>query len=83
MLAQAPVIGAEVCQYENTSDGELLIDRHPKLENVWIVGGGSGHGFKHGPAVGAEVARLVTHGGFAEDRFRLASKTQHRERTVY
>jgi glycine/D-amino acid oxidase-like deaminating enzyme len=36
-----------------------VIDRHPRLENVWIAGGGSGHGFKLGPAVGEHVAALA------------------------
>ena len=31
----------------------------PGCRNVWIVGGGSGHGFKLGPAVGEHVAALV------------------------
>ena len=30
------------------------------MENVWLVGGGSGHGFKHGPVVGEYVARRVS-----------------------
>src|SRR5580704_17960374 len=49
-LAQAPLVEARVCQYENTSNGDFLVDRHPGHDNVWLVGGGSGHGFKHGPA---------------------------------
>lgn len=58
-LAGAPLLESRVCQYENSPDGHLLIDRHPGLPNVWIVGGGSGHGFKLGPAVGEHVAALV------------------------
>ncbi|MDQ2855515.1 MAG: FAD-dependent oxidoreductase, partial [Acidobacteriota bacterium] len=58
-LARAPVLETRVCQYENTSSGDFLIDRHPDFENVWLVGGGSGHGFKHGPTVGEYlVARI-------------------------
>src|SRR6185503_14138106 len=45
-LKDAPVLEARVCQYENTSNGDFLIDRHPDFDNVWLVGGGSGHGFK-------------------------------------
>ncbi|MGE0875912.1 MAG: hypothetical protein AB7O31_14715 [Burkholderiales bacterium] len=41
------------------SPGQEVIDRHPGLDNAWIVGGGSGHGFKHGPAVGENVAARV------------------------
>ena len=51
-LKDAPVTEARVCQYENTANGDFLIDRHPLFDNVWLVGGGSGHGFKHGPVVG-------------------------------
>ncbi len=59
-LADAPVTETRVCQYENTSNGDFLIDRHPAFGNVWLVGGGSGHGFKHGPAVGEHVAALIS-----------------------
>lgn len=58
-LAGAPVVESRVCQYENSPDGHLLIDRLPGSDNVWIAGGGSGHGFKLGPAVGDHVASLV------------------------
>lgn len=58
-LKGAPLVEARVCQYENTPDGRFIIDRHPRAENMWLVGGGSGHGFKHGPAVGERVAGLV------------------------
>ncbi|HWM90431.1 MAG TPA: FAD-dependent oxidoreductase [Thermoanaerobaculia bacterium] len=58
-LAGAPLLESRVCQYENSPDGHFLIDRHPEASNVWIAGGGSGHGFKLGPAVGEHVAALV------------------------
>jgi glycine/D-amino acid oxidase-like deaminating enzyme len=67
----APLIKGRVCQYEQTADGDFVIDRHPEHENVWLVGGGSGHGFKHGPAVGEIVAGLVMNDGAANSRFRL------------
>ncbi len=82
-LRDAPLVGSEVCQYENSCNGDFLIDRHPDFENVWLVGGGSGHGFKHGPAVGEYVARLVTEGGAIDDRFRLTTKQQVQMRRVY
>ena len=59
-LAARPVLEARVCQYESTPDRHFLIDRHPAWENAWLVGGGSGHGFKHGPVIGETVAGLVT-----------------------
>ncbi len=58
-MAGAPLIEARVCQYSNTPDGHFIIDRHPAADNVWIAGGGSGHGFKLGPVVGDLVTRLV------------------------
>jgi glycine/D-amino acid oxidase-like deaminating enzyme len=58
-LAHAPLVEARVCQYEASTDGHYLIDRHPRLDNVLLVGGGSGHGFKMGPALGEHVAALV------------------------
>ncbi len=59
-MKYAPLLRAHVCQYESTRDGHLLLDRHPAWENVWLVGGGSGHGFKLGPKAGEVVASLVT-----------------------
>jgi monomeric sarcosine oxidase len=82
-LRDAPIVGAEVCQYENSCNGDFLIDRHPELENVWLVGGGSGHGFKHGPVVGEYVARLVAEGGEVDARFALATKEKVQNRAVY
>jgi len=67
----APLVETRVCQYENTADNHLMIDRHPAAGNVWLVGGGSGHGFKHGPVVGEIVAELVMERKDAEPMFRL------------
>lgn len=82
-LRDAPIVETRVCQYENTSNGDFLIDRHPEMENVWFAGGGSGHGFKHGPAVGEYVAGQLLDGAPAESRFSLASKATVQRRAVY
>jgi sarcosine oxidase len=58
-LKDAPVIESRVCQYEQTSDNHFIVDRHPRNENVWLLGGGSGHGFKHGPALGEIVVEAI------------------------
>jgi glycine/D-amino acid oxidase-like deaminating enzyme len=71
-LGAAPLVEARVCQYEQSPDEHFIIDRHPRAANAWLVGGGSGHGFKHGPAVGELVARLVLAGGTAPPEFRLS-----------
>src|SRR5258708_7519416 len=73
-LRGAPIVETRVCQYENTWNGDFLIDRHPEMENVWFVGGGSGHGFKHGPAVGEYVAGQILDEAASEERFSLGSK---------
>lgn len=70
-LAKAPLIAAEVCQYENSPDGHLIIDRHPQAKNVWLAGGGSGHGFKLAPAVGELVAEGILSGRDVPKMFRL------------
>src|SRR6266480_3746361 len=71
-LKDAPLVEARVCQYENSPDEHFIIDRHPTAENTWLVGGGSGHGFKHGPAVGELVAQLVLAGAATPPEFRLS-----------
>jgi sarcosine oxidase len=83
-LENAPVNDARVCQYENTSNGDFLIDHHPEFDNVWLVGGGSGHGFKHGPFVGEYVAaRIDGRNEGVEPRFSLATKKREQKRVVY
>ena len=67
----APLLENRVCQYEQTPDENFILDRHPAVPNVWLVGGGSGHGFKHGPALGEMVAQLVMEGGDPQPLFRL------------
>ena len=82
-LATAPVLETRVCQYENSANGDFVIDRHPAFENVWIAGGGSGHGFKHGPFVGDYVRQLIDGRAAAEPRFVLATKGTQRSRAVF
>lgn len=82
-LRDAPIVEARVCQYENTYNGDFLIDRHPQMENVWLVGGGSGHGFKHGPSVGEYAAEHVLNGLGVDARFSLATKESVQHRAVF
>ena len=82
-LKDAPLVASEVCQYENTSNGDFLVDRHPSWENVWLVGGGSGHGFKHGPALGEYAAARVLGTGAEEPRLCLATKARAQARVVH
>ena len=72
-LADQPIVETRVCQYETTPDTHFLIDRHPDFDNVWLVGGGSGHGFKHGPVIGEYVVSRLDGAplGPGEERFAL------------
>jgi sarcosine oxidase len=81
LLKDAPLTEARVCQYENSSNGDFLIDLHPDWVNVLLLGGGSGHGFKHGPEVGRYAAARLLGTSQPEPRFSLATKleTHHRE----
>jgi monomeric sarcosine oxidase len=83
-LANAPLNEERVCPYENSSNGDLLIDRHPTANNVLLVGAGSGHGFKHGPEVGRYASELLT-GKLkkVEPRFSLETKAEQQNRAVH
>lgn len=81
-MAARPVAETRVCQYESTPDTHFIIDRHPDWDNVWLVGGGSGHGFKHGPMIGRHVVYLIDadgttarlQGGPPDNRFSLTRR---------
>jgi glycine/D-amino acid oxidase-like deaminating enzyme len=83
LLRGAPLTEARVCQYENSSNGDFLVDFHPRLANVLLVGGGSGHGFKHGPEVGRLAAGRLLGSAKPEPRFSLASKSEVHHREVH
>jgi monomeric sarcosine oxidase len=82
-LKASQIVETRVCQYENTSNGDFLIDRHPDLQNVWLAGGGSGHGFKHGPAFGEYLCKQILDNFPGEARFGLQTKLTERKRTVH
>jgi len=71
-LKDAPLVETRVCQYEQTPDSNFILDRHPQNEDVWIAGGGSGHGFKHGPAIGERMAELILKDREPDAIFRLS-----------
>lgn len=73
-LADAEVRETRVCVYNNTADEDFIIDWHRGIENVLIVTGFSGHGFKFGPVIGRISAELLLTGQTSYDitRFSLA-----------
>jgi sarcosine oxidase len=82
-LMDAQLTGAEVCQYENSSNGDFLNDLHPQWPNVLLLGGGSGHGFKHGPEVGRYAAARLMGSVTPEPRFSLSTKSETHHREVH
>ncbi|MEM6672534.1 MAG: FAD-dependent oxidoreductase [Planctomycetota bacterium] len=77
-LANAPLVDARVCQYTMREDGEILLDRHPDASNLWLLGAGSGHGYKLGPSFGDLAARAILEDEDAVERaarFALASQS--------
>ncbi len=72
-LATAPVLEGRVCQYERSPLGDFLLDRHPEARNVWLAGGGSGHGFKMGPAIGELMAKQVMDNSAVPEKFSYAA----------
>ncbi|HEX9792938.1 MAG TPA: FAD-dependent oxidoreductase [Planctomycetota bacterium] len=64
-LQGAPLLDARVCQYTQTPDGGFLLDRHPDQARAWLLGGGSGHAFKHAPALGEAAATAMLGDGAA------------------
>jgi glycine/D-amino acid oxidase-like deaminating enzyme len=73
-LADAPLALAKVCQYSLTEDTNFILAPHPELEGNWIFGGGSGHGFKHGPALGEYAASVITGSEAPDARFGLGPR---------
>ncbi len=76
-LEHAPLLDARCCRYELTADTSFVAAAHPQEAGVWLVGGGSGHGFKHGPAM-AELLTAALTGGTLPDRFGLGERTPSR-----
>jgi glycine/D-amino acid oxidase-like deaminating enzyme len=77
-LANAPLLSATVCQYSLTPDTNFIVARHPEHDGVWIVGGGSGHGFKHGPALAEHVLELIEGREAPQPRFGLGPREADR-----
>lgn len=81
-LAGAPLVESRVCQYENSPEGDLIVDRHPEAANLWLAGGGSGHGFKLAPAVGEMLAAAILADGSLPDRFAVDRLQAARDRST-
>lgn len=77
-IADAPLASAPGCHYSLTPDGQFLFDRHPEHPDVWLLGGGSGHGYKHGPTLAEHAAAVLAGRAPPEPRFALGERTPAR-----
>ncbi|MGA7928028.1 MAG: FAD-dependent oxidoreductase [Candidatus Sulfotelmatobacter sp.] len=78
-MKDAPLIETRVCQYEQSPDSNFIVDRHPRMNNLWLLGGGSGHGFKHGPALGEIMAELILNDGEPDAVWRRSRFSKRRK----
>jgi glycine/D-amino acid oxidase-like deaminating enzyme len=77
-LAGAPLVGSRVCQYEMTPDERFIVSPHPEHGGrVWLVGGGSGHAFKHGPALAERLEAWIAGTEEPEACFTLGEHRRH------
>jgi len=77
-LKHAPISSTAVCQYSLTADTEFIAAPHPQHPGVWLLGGGSGHGFKHGPALAERILAWMTEDEGPEPRFGLGPREPDR-----
>ncbi len=73
-LAEAPLKGSTSCRYELSPDSHFIAAPHPEHPGVWLLGGGSGHGFKHGPAMAEAVAGTLRGGAVLPERYGLGER---------
>ncbi|WP_346755274.1 FAD-dependent oxidoreductase [Splendidivirga corallicola] len=71
IMKGAPLVESRVCQYSSTKEDHFILDRHPEMDNLWLLGGGSGHGFKHGPAIGELMANVLAQTAHIPEAFLL------------
>jgi glycine/D-amino acid oxidase-like deaminating enzyme len=74
-LQNAPLVRARSCRYEITADTRLIAAPHPEHPGVWIVGGGSGHGLKHGPPMAERLANAFATGTTLPADFSLGERS--------
>ena len=58
-LAERPFSFARICWCADTVDLMFSIDYHPEYKSLVLAVGGSGHGFKYVPSIGAQIVDLM------------------------
>ena len=74
-LGAAPLSGSKCCRYELSPDSHFVAAPHPEHASVWLLGGGSGHGFKHGPALAEQLAPALAGTAPPPARFALGDRS--------
>jgi glycine/D-amino acid oxidase-like deaminating enzyme len=59
LLRGQPILKEHACHYESGSGGNFIVDKHPDMSNVWIMGSGMAEGFKFGPVIGEYTANRI------------------------
>ena len=77
-LGEAPVRSRRPCPYELTPDTHFIAAPHPQHDHVWLLGGGSGHGFKHGPALAERMLGWLRGDEPPDPRFALGPRQADR-----
>lgn len=75
-LEHAALKEARACRYELSPDSHFVAGRTPG--GAWVLGGGSGHGFKHGPAMAERMAGALAGETTLSDRFALGPRAAAR-----
>lgn len=72
LLKGQPITETRICQYENSLDGNFIINFHEENDNILVMGGSSGHGFKLGPGLGQLVSKILLDGKKIPDLFNIS-----------
>lgn len=68
-------VDQKACQIAMTPDTHFIIDHHPEQKNVLLIGGCSGHLFKHGPVMGDFAAGVALREYGTAPRFKINKRT--------
>jgi sarcosine oxidase len=77
-LATAPLKSSRACRYELSPDSHFVAAPHPEHPTHWLLGGGSGHGFKHGPALAEAVIGALHDGAPLPEHYALGQRVPGR-----
>ena len=77
-LAGAALRSSRTCRYELSPDGHFIAAPRAGQPAHWLIGGGSGHGFKHGPALAEAILAALRDGSALPDAYALGRRSPGR-----